>query len=624
MPITLGSQTATGIARRLEGVSAALSRSFETLGSGSRINRAADDAAGLAISASLNADSRVFGRALLNLNDGISVVNIAQGALQELGSIVMRQKELAEQAANGIYAQPQRDALNREAGALTDEYNRIVASTKVNNISLFAPGSSLNLQAGRGEASVISLSLGLGLVSYKGDGTFSPSYSIAATGVSTYGGQESIVSADFNGDGYGDLASVRNNSQNISFYFGNGDGSFKALVTQSFGPSGLSNIWAQDVTRDGKIDLVIAGYSSPVTVLAGNGDGTFSVRSSIDTGANQMFAVELQDVNNDQILDLLTGENVGGSHIMKVRMGNGDGTFRAGLSFATGTTPLSFAFGDFDRNGTTDVVVAEEGSDRLSVLSGNGDGTFKARVSIGAFDARSVSVADLNHDGKDDIVAADDTGERLQVYLGRGDGFFDYSFSQLAAEPSSLKLLDLNGDGHVDVLAGATADNYIQVALGNGDGSFRAVTTYASTNSHHLTMNDFNGDGVKDVAAYSYSTAAIHVSLASVNTTSGVASIDLSTAASARTALSTLSRTSESIERELGAIGGFQSRLGSAINHLHTLRENYQAAESRIKDADVAVATAEMLRNQIVQQSGVAVMAQSRRSQSLVMELLRF
>lgn len=149
MKITLGNNIASLQAqRRLNESSNTLARVSERLASGLRINSASDDAAGLAISSSLQSESRLMTQALRNINDGISMLSIADAALDELSKVVVRIKELAEQAANGVYSGTQRAALDAEAQALRNEYNRVIESTTFNDRSLFTSTESLYLQVG--------------------------------------------------------------------------------------------------------------------------------------------------------------------------------------------------------------------------------------------------------------------------------------------------------------------------------------------------------------------------------------------------------------------------------------------------------------------------------------------
>ena len=122
--------------RRLGTSSQLLLESYTRVSSGLRINRAKDDAAGLAIADSLRTDSRLVDAAKRNVNDGISMVNIISGALSQQKGIVIRLSELAEQSANGVMSSNQRIALNSEYQALLSEFDRIADSTTFNGLSL--------------------------------------------------------------------------------------------------------------------------------------------------------------------------------------------------------------------------------------------------------------------------------------------------------------------------------------------------------------------------------------------------------------------------------------------------------------------------------------------------------
>ena len=134
MQISFGKTAATlGVIRRLDQSGASLSRLFEQVSSGRRINRASDDAAGLAVASGLNVQSRIYAQGVRNLSDGTSLLSIADQALGQLSNIVNRQLELAEQAANGVLSNTQRESLNLEAQALSEEYNRIIETTTFNH-----------------------------------------------------------------------------------------------------------------------------------------------------------------------------------------------------------------------------------------------------------------------------------------------------------------------------------------------------------------------------------------------------------------------------------------------------------------------------------------------------------
>jgi len=175
-----------------------LSESYTRLSSGLRINRAVDDAAGLSISESLKADTRLFNQGIRNLNDGASLLNIAESALGELSNITIRLRELATQSANGTLGKNQRQALDKEAQALSKEYNRIARTTEFNGRKLFdGDFGELSLVAGGGRATMIEDGLGGGI----GDGTFLANVTYSDHPL---GDRLSDV-ADFNGDGIDDV-----------------------------------------------------------------------------------------------------------------------------------------------------------------------------------------------------------------------------------------------------------------------------------------------------------------------------------------------------------------------------------------------------------------------------------
>ena len=122
--------------RMLSGVSSAQSKSTEKLSSGYRINRAADDAAGLSISEKMRGQIRGLNQASTNAQDGISLIQTAEGALNESHSILQRMRELSVQAANGTETDDDREAVQNEIEQLQSELTRISDTTEFNTMKL--------------------------------------------------------------------------------------------------------------------------------------------------------------------------------------------------------------------------------------------------------------------------------------------------------------------------------------------------------------------------------------------------------------------------------------------------------------------------------------------------------
>ena len=137
MPVRIFNNIASINAQRILGINNdRLALSVERISSGIRVNRAADDAAGLGISEALRSDIRALRQAVRNSNDGIALINVAEGALNEQSSILIRLRELASQAATGTVGSTERATIQLEFTALRNEIDRIAATTQFNGQGL--------------------------------------------------------------------------------------------------------------------------------------------------------------------------------------------------------------------------------------------------------------------------------------------------------------------------------------------------------------------------------------------------------------------------------------------------------------------------------------------------------
>jgi len=146
--------------RQLSGVQSAQSKSTEKLSSGYRINRAGDDAAGLTISEKMRSQIRGLNKASSNAQDGISLIQTAEGALNETHSILQRMNELATQAANDTNTSADRTAIQAEVNQLTSEIDRIRSTTQFNTMNLLDGSfANKNLQVGSLSGQKISITI---------------------------------------------------------------------------------------------------------------------------------------------------------------------------------------------------------------------------------------------------------------------------------------------------------------------------------------------------------------------------------------------------------------------------------------------------------------------------------
>ena len=145
--------------RQMGTITSSLQKSTEKLSSGYRINRAGDDAAGLSISEKMRSQIRGLNKASSNAQDGISLIQVAEGALNETHSILQRMNELATQAASDTNTSVDRTAISAEMDQLTSEINRIQSTTQFNTMNLLDGSFKGDLQVGSLKGQTISISI---------------------------------------------------------------------------------------------------------------------------------------------------------------------------------------------------------------------------------------------------------------------------------------------------------------------------------------------------------------------------------------------------------------------------------------------------------------------------------
>ena len=246
-----------------------------------------------------------------------------------------------------------------------------------------------------------------------------------------------------------------------------------------------------------------------------------SANSPVSAGSHP-YSVAVGDFNRDGTSDLAVAEWNSGA--VTILLGNGSGGFAeaAGSPVGVGQRPFAVAVGDFNLDGKPDIVAANQGSNTVSILLGNGMGGFAAAagspVGVGNAPA-SVAVSDLNLDGKPDVVVVNRGSDTMTILLGNGSGgFVEAAGSPIGTgkTPASVAVGDFNLDGRPDIAVANRGSGTMTILLGNGLGGFsEAAGSPVGTGSSPVSaaVGDFNLDGRVDLVVANYAAQSLTVLL---------------------------------------------------------------------------------------------------------------
>jgi hypothetical protein len=317
-------------------------------------------------------------------------------------------------------------------------------------------------------------------------------------------GPRFVTTADFDGDGLEDVASVQHHSGDVRVWR-NGPGS----LSLAEGPGG--NRAQGDFNGDGKMDLVSASVANSVQVHLSGGPEGLRAQTPAPVGG-PVYGLVVGHVDEDATLDVVVMRGLRGPTTLALLLGNGDGTFRSAADISVGAMPGHVALGDVNGDGRTDIACQvtyyPEPSfytQEVRLLLGQGGGAFAPPTVVTTSPSPdALALGDLDRDGALDMVVAQDApGGGVLLLKGRGDGTFrspilvTYGAGQHNAH---LALADMNGDGFLDVVRSNSIDDSVHVLMGWGGWATWEGRSYpAGGNCAFVSVLDFDGDGWRDV-----------------------------------------------------------------------------------------------------------------------------
>ena len=522
----------------------AVAKNLEKLSSGYRINRAGDDAAGLAISEKMRAQITGLETAQKNAADGVSLVQTAEGALTEVHSMLNRMVELADQSANGTYDNAvDRANLQKEIKDLKDEINRIADATNFNGINL------LNGNLGGGAQKV---------------GAILDTYS-AGTAATKGKFEIDFAALDFKGQTGG--------TDKIKLTIGDVEIETDALTADK-DANAIATALKGKMTGD---KITINGVSFKVT------------------GAGSKLTFEMENAPTAQTTD----EQLQTGFVVKVELNGGatsKGSLTGHVNSATttidhATRPTTGGVAEAEIEFTKDMI-----QDGATLTIGDQTFTFKTDPNSAVTGANVIDVSAMDQTDPNfvDNVAA------MVTKAAGNNALFTVGYDKNGGNLTIQQKNGLTADQKKMLADEKLFAQQMQFNNGNKDGlTLQIGDTSDKFNQLDVAIKDCHTDSL------------------------GIADIDISTQEGAAAAVDKIKDAINYVSDVRGTLGATQNRLEHTINNLSVTTENMTAAESRIRDVDVAKEMMSYTKNNILVQSAQAMLAQANQTPQGVLQLLQ-
>ena len=548
----------------------AASKNMEKLSSGLKINRAGDNAAGLSISEKMRAQIRGLNQASTNAQDGISMVQTAEGALNETQSILQRMRELAVQAGNDTNADKDRDAIQKEIDQLSSEINRIANTTEFNTQKLLNGDKTSGLivktkgqshvQGEGAKVSTVELVDGL-TISSNETGTASDGIKVKV-----------VVPKVKDADGKDTQETLKKADADVSY----------TETTEGSATTRTLTIYLGTKDDGSVIGLDAAGLQE---LLEKKNITKFSVSSKeVEQQVKTNEPEKVKDATTGQLVDK---KDADGNVVYKTKTEK----TQPKLTAATTADKVLADGKDAVQNkedikgvyqfhvGNEDIIIDGQ------VFAYDPDATLTNTATFK--DAESLKTAISNNDTLKDKYVADVVDGKLQL-------------TQKNASDTDPQVVGMK-DAAVKLQIGANENQSMSISI--GDMSAKAIGITADRLTKGFVRKQTVTDGT--------------------NATNTEYSLDVSTHETAKSALTTIEKALETVSTQRSSLGAYQNRLEHTINNLDNASENLTAAESRIRDTDMAAEMSEYSKNNILQQAAQAMLAQAKSQPQSVLQLLQ-
>ncbi|MBD5160710.1 MAG: flagellin [Oscillibacter sp.] len=544
----------------------ALSKNLEKLSSGYKINRAGDDAAGLAISEKMRGQITGLDAAQKNVKDGISLVKTAEGAMQEVQDMLKRMKYLATQSANGTYQNDvDRENLQMEVDQLKEEIDRIGTNANFNGI-------------------------------YMLDGTYDAGKVKLKSGSSSGGDDAAAMEATATQTALDGLNAASGTSAFASAGVTIG-GLTDAITKVSI------NTGAQEGSDDGKATVTINNKGEMSITLTRAANTKAELTDAKVTAAIKKAITDSNDLTADQKKALENVEFEGLTDASKLKTTAGT---------AVDITPkASEAAKQADESAT------KKAAYEATIEKADGkNATALADTKKVTINGKEYTIANTNikynnaniQDGGTDVTATTLDAQMAAIVKHYNANANDKNY-EVGYEDGKLTFTKKDGADEDAAAPTFTTDDTNYVAS-----TPEAVEEEGGTTGNGKGLTLQIGDS---------STEILTMSIGTINQTAlGITGVDISTPAGATAAIDAIKDATNYVSSVRGLLGAYQNRLEHTANNLSTMAENIQDAESTIRDTDVADEMMSYVKNNILVQSAQAMLAQANQVPQGVLQLL--
>jgi flagellin len=564
--------------------------SMERLATGKRINGASDDAAGVAIASRLTSEIRGTNQAIRNAMDGQALIDTAEGAHQEVETILQRMRELAVQASNDTNDANDRANLQLEMDQLSTEIDRISSTTSWAGQALMDGTGSFTFQVGSHTTAADSIAASLDAMSTAGLG-------IGAGGTTTAANAATIAEVGNNviqvggTPAAGDIFHFTVGSENMAVRIDAmaADLSATDVAAQTNGSSitfdGTDTLTVTAATGTDEFNFTINGVTLEVAMTSGNATAT---------------AGELATAINNSQLNINVTDNSDGTLTIAPQTAYSVST-DGGTTFASQTAVnVNGAAGVAEAIETEiDDLVATKLLGLVTTAGSDGSVTLDQQIN---FSSASTDVAA----GATAVGTVNSTGTVLTL-------------ETTSITTADTLTFDLNGE---TVAYTVGADDYEDSVAGTVAALQASVDGNAKFSGMDITVAA-SGTDITVTAAAKTTTLIQDVSAVASSTTTATTGLSVATSTGAQSAIDALDTAITTVNSQRATLGAISNRLDSTVSNLTNISSNLQAGRGRIEDADFAAETTSLAKSQILQQASTAMLAQANASKQNVLSLLQ-